>query len=265
MRAIQRLLLAAYALACRLGLLRLPGASRIVLTAYEAYKRRIEAPFLPGMAPLVTPGSLALDIGANVGFFTEPFARWAGPEGRVIAVEPDPANFAALAHRVSSRGLATTVTLVEAAAAATAGPGLTLAQDPDHPGNHRLAPDGLPVRGVTVDELVARVPDHRVSLIKIDVQGAELLVLRGAAQTLARHRPALLVEIDDDALRALGASAGEVCDYLAGAGYAPHAVSARGVGEPLARGEVVERSARGEYLDVLFVSGAATGGDGPRG
>src|SRR5690606_20006409 len=117
-----------------------------------------------------------------------------------------------------------------------------LAIDPFHPAGHYLSADGVPTRAVTVDDLVRQHSPRIVSLIKIDVQGAELRVLHGTAWTLQSFRPALFVELDDKALRSQGASLHAVVDFLASFGYQGHLLSSSGISPALGRMELIDAS-----------------------
>jgi hypothetical protein len=92
-----------------------------------------------------------------------------------------------------------------------------------------------------------------VSLIKIDVQGAEMRVLAGATAILARDRPALFVEIDPAGLARFGASVDSLLGWLAGFGYAPHR-TARGGARPCAREALDRALAHRGYADLLFLA-----------
>ncbi len=59
----------------------------------------------------------------------------------------------------------------------------------------------------------------RVDVLKIDVEGAELKVIRGARETLTRHRPVLVIELDDQLLGAMGTTSAEVRRLLSSYGY----------------------------------------------
>jgi hypothetical protein len=59
----------------------------------------------------------------------------------------------------------------------------------------------------------------RVDVLKIDVEGAELEVLRGAKDTLTRHRPVLIIELEEELLATMGTSSSEVHDLLATYSY----------------------------------------------
>jgi FkbM family methyltransferase len=235
------------------GMLDRPRPRRAFESAYLAYKSLIEAGPVDSLRELVEHGSTVVDVGANIGFFSLRFARWVGPAGRVIAIEPEARNIDSLRRRVERAGLSNIVTCVQAAAADRPGQ-LRLALNPGHPGDHHLAGDGEPVTAITLDELVANDP-HPLALIKIDVQGAEAMVLAGARGVLETHRPALFIEIHEPSLARLGSSPRELIDALIALGYRGHMLTRRGVGSCQDPEELVARSAAG-YIDVLFLPGA---------
>jgi hypothetical protein len=104
---------------------------------------------------------------------------------------------------------------------------------------------------VTIDELAARDP-RRVTLVKIDVQGAEMLVLAGALGVIESHQPAIFVEIADWALERFGSSGDELIATLADLGYSGHMLTRRGIGAAEAPEVLTANSAEG-YIDVLFL------------
>ena len=130
-----------------------------------------------------------IDVGANVGFFSLRFARWVGDRGKVIAIEPEQRNYASLVGAVERQGFSSRVEALRAVAAATRGEVL-LEINPLHPADHKISRDGtgLPVRAVTLDELVQGQSGRRPALLKIDVQGAEMMVLQGAGGILRTGR-----------------------------------------------------------------------------
>lgn len=138
----------------------------------------------------VRPGATVLDVGAHVGYYTLLSAVLAGPSGRVHAFEPNPKNADFLRRHVRINRLDTV--RVEQAAVS------------DHEGTARfdfgtgsgtghLADRGaLEVRTLRLDDYCAQ---HALApaAIKIDVEGAEMSVLQGARETLARHRPVIFL------------------------------------------------------------------------
>jgi len=243
-------LLRAYRGVAASGLLDRPRARRAFESAYLGYKRLIEAGPIEHLRPFAVPGTAVVDVGANIGFFAMRFGDWVGPAGRVYAIEPEARNVAGLRERIARAGLGTVVECVHAAAADE--PGIVrLVRNPVHPGDHHLGPEGEAVPAVTIDGLVAG-GDRRVSLIKIDVQGAEPLVLSGAMRVLADDRPAVFIEVDESALRRAGNSAAELIGTFVALGYRGRVLTRSGFSEELDAAELVARAA-GSYIDVLFV------------
>ena len=220
---------------------------------YDIYKRLIEAPHVRALRAHVQPGTIVVDVGANVGFFTRYFAEWTGTDGRVLAIEPEQQNFERLKAMILSRRLDAVVDAVHAAAAEQEGL-VALTVDPFHPAGHYLSAEGVPTRAVTIDDLVRQRPGRAVSFIKIDVQGAELRVLHGATWTLQSSHPALLVELDEGALRSQGASVEAVVAFLASFGYRGQLLSSSGLSPALGRKELIAASLAHEYIDALFTS-----------
>lgn len=252
-RLLQGWLLGMYRGARRSGILATGPGNALFECAYWAYKSVLEAGDIEPLRHYVAPGRTVIDVGANLGFFTLHFARWTGPGGRVIAIEAEQHNFLSLARRVERAGYASIVTTVHAAAAERSGE-LRLALNADNPADHRLAAAGVAVRATTVDALVEATGWQAVSLIKIDVQGAEGRVLAGAAGTLRRFRPALFLEIDGQGLQFAGSSAAELLRQLQDEGYRPHALERGGVSAALAPGAVEERVRARGYADFLFLA-----------
>ena len=172
-----------FGLTAKLGLQRLPFFNRGFLALYQLYKRYFEAGPIDRLKEFAPEGSLVIDVGANVGFFSLRFARWVGDRGKVIAIEPEQRNYASLVGAVERQGFSSRVEALRAVAAATRGEVL-LEINPLHPADHKISRDGtgLPVRAVTLDELVQGQSGRRPALLKIDVQGAEMMVLQGAGE-----------------------------------------------------------------------------------
>lgn len=162
---------------------------------------------------LVRPGDVVLDVGANIGAHTLPLARLAGPAGEVVAFEPQRVLFQTLCANMALNSVTNARCLPYAVGAAA---GEIDAPRPDYarPGSFGSLAVGGPgpaerVRVVTVDSLAL----DRCRLIKVDVEGYEEQVLRGAAGTLERLRPVLYVENDREERSAA------LVRYVAGLGY----------------------------------------------
>jgi FkbM family methyltransferase len=213
---------------------------------YWIYKSRIEARNALSLMQYVPANSTVIDIGANLGFFTRLFIERSSC-ANVLAVEPEARNLVALRKGAARWGQGR-VEIVEAAVAEVSGT-VNLRVDPRNHADHQLCVDGLPVRAVRLDDLVAEHGVERVGLIKIDVQGAEARVLQGARDVIAHHRPAIFIELDPARLQKQGATSAVILGLLADAGYGFFLLNGTSA-EPCSRG-MIERMAAEGYLDVL--------------
>ncbi len=137
----------------------------------------------------VVPGTTVLDAGAHIGSLTLPLAQRVGPKGHVYAFEPQKKIFRELVYNVRLNELQNVTPLRFALSA--------------EPGIIEMSPtarkDGQTRIGTGGDRAEARTIDSfgfsNVSLIKIDVEGHEAQVLKGAQETIRRWHPVILVEI----------------------------------------------------------------------
>lgn len=249
---LQRFLLGSYGLLARTRLPSTAFGRAVFAAAYEFYKSRWEAPGIIALKPFARPGTVVIDVGANIGFFTRRFSEWVRPGGLVFAVEPEADNFKSLNAMLSRRGLLN-VEPIQAVAADCNGT-LKLQINPLHPADHRIAETGAEVRSLTLDSLLHEKGWADVSLIKIDVQGAEERVLAGAAEILSRFQPALYIEVDDAALKQMRSSAERVFALLSNAGYAIHRIEDDKASSPLSGGDALKCSQSSNYSDFLFVA-----------
>lgn len=232
------------------------------LAVYGLYKRIFEAREIQHLANFARPGAWIIDVGANVGSFTVPFCRWVSDGGKVLAFEPERRNLESLENAVSRAGLSGRVVIVAGGAADSTRSG-RLAINDDHPADHRLidksTSDGVAIDLFAIDDLMRDHGHPPCALIKIDVQGAEAAVIEGARETIRRARPALFVEIDDDALRQQGSSAAALLAILRDMGYSPSVFDADGTPKPKDTATLLEFvSRRGAYADVLFLTHDST-------
>jgi FkbM family methyltransferase len=194
------------------------------------------------LATNIRPNDVVFDLGANVGYFTLVAAQLVRPSGRVVAVEPLPSNVAALRRNVELNKLEN-VTVVEAAVSNSEGTASLALGDSDQSSSLILqrGATSIEVPTVTIDGLV-RSLDVEPSLIKMDVEGAELGVIEGGANTLSTARPTVLCELHTDrpsfslpVPSALDAMGYELC-WIEPAAYeqeifwAPHLVARRRAG-----------------------------------
>lgn len=175
--------------------------------------------------PYLKPGSIAIDVGAHIGNFTVPMARALGPTGAVIAFEPFPQVFDCLEANVRKAASEDVdfarVVRIQKAVGATNGKTKLYCNPSNVAGASLLGnlfgdANGMPVEVVTLDSLPL---DKQISFIKIDVEGGELDVLKGAEKLLLKQHPALFIETQPSAFVAAGITEEDFCAYLRQLGY----------------------------------------------
>lgn len=156
---------------------------------YLLGKRVVEHSELAVVRRLTTKGMVVLDIGANVGFYALKIAKWVGPTGRVLAFEPDPFSFRLLQERARKCQNANVepyhVALGDTTGKAILYCGVSNRGDNRLHASHQEPPvEQHLVEISTLDAFLARNGTEKIDALKIDVQGAEEGVLRGARATL---------------------------------------------------------------------------------
>ena len=159
-----------------------------LLGTYEPYLQA-------ALARWVRPGDVVYDIGAHAGFHTLCAALLVGPSGQVIAFEPYPQNFRSLQRRLSLNPGLPARALEIAASDTTAavrmhGPGSSSQ-------SHIAEAGAVLVDARSLDDLVQAGVIAPPNLIKLDVEGHEAAVLRGARATITAHRPVILCDYND--------------------------------------------------------------------
>lgn len=167
-----------------------------VVAAFVLYYRIHDYEDLSFVRAYLRPGDLFVDVGANIGVYS----LWASESDSVdiVAFEPSSATHARIVENVELNDLSQRIEIVRKAVGAEPGQvRLTTGQD----ALNRVAgaAEGAATEAVEQTTIDAELGDRAPALIKIDVEGAELDVLRGARTSLLLHRPALLVEVNDPA------------------------------------------------------------------
>ncbi len=156
-------------------------------------------------------GQVVYDVGANVGFYSLLAACCVGSSGRVFAFEPVPENLVYLRRHVALNALAQV--MVHPFAVSDAAVSLRFTRGENRSTGHLTIDGDLEVRGITLDDFVFSGGNPPPHIIKIDVEGAELAVLRGAQRVLETHRPLLFLATHGLALHR------DCCDLLRASGY----------------------------------------------
>jgi FkbM family methyltransferase len=216
---------------------RLPVRASLTATAITAAARWTKwlEPELLGLSSVVGPGSVCIDVGSAAGLYTVQLARLAGPSGLVHSVEPLPFAWPAWNRVLRSRS---TPNVRHHFVALSAKPGQSSMSVPM--GRHGLVTGrsfiseqccGLgsnaefakhidfPVPVSTLDALVAEAGLQRLDFIKVDVEGAELHVLRGGKDVIESFRPAMLIEIEGRHTDRYQYAPADVVSWLSQRGY----------------------------------------------
>jgi len=204
---------------------------------------------------VLKPGDVALDVGAHIGFFTMHMADQVGASGRVYAFEPFGPNADLLERSIAENRFGDRVAFRRAAVgAATGAATLTFPVETLNSGGAYLLRTGtVPLAGnrtrevplVAIDALDLRRP---VRFVKMDVEGAEPLVVRGAARVLREDRPTILSELHPIQLdRASGTTADAFLAEMRALGYRAHRVDEASIGAP------IDRAPADALVSVAFV------------
>ena len=173
----------------------------------------------------VKAGDVFYDVGANVGFLTVLAARLVGPGGAVHAFEPVARNVETIRRNVRLNGWSNVRVHPVAVSAASGEQELLVT---DYCGGASLSSAGVTVPGVvkkivvptvSIDDFVRQGKAAPPSVVKVDVEGAEVDVLRGMEHTLRAHRPVLLYEVDDADEAVMRRRWAELDNFVAAAGY----------------------------------------------
>lgn len=155
------------------------------LGSFEYDKQRL-------LEKTITPGSIVFDLGAQAGFYTLLSSVLVGPQGKVFAFEPLPPNLVYLKKHLRLNNI-TNVTIIEAAVSDA--PGIAAFEEGARSTQGHISPHGgLQVKTVSLDDLTSSGKIPYPDFMKVDVEGAEVQVLDGAASLLRRGHPTIFLE-----------------------------------------------------------------------
>jgi FkbM family methyltransferase len=197
-----------------------------------------EADVMKLLARTLRPGDTFVDVGAHVGFHSVLAGQLVGPAGTVFAVEPAPWALELLRANVWRHGL--DVKVLPFAASDAAGTVRLALEEAHRSGAHLTeSQEAVEVQAAPLDELL---PDVAVDVLKVDVEGAEPLVLRGA-RALIERSPRLLVVVEfRDERHLSGESPAEVLAFYSLLGFEPCLLRRNGDVVPASPDAVLEHS-----------------------
>jgi FkbM family methyltransferase len=208
---------------------------------------------------VVRDGDTAIDIGANYGLWAYHLSRAVGSDGQVYSFEPIP--FTARTFRLIGRGLgflknvelvnkgcgekAGTIEFtvpVQDGGAISAGLVHMVGRNDQREGKDKFAAfektKNVPCEVITLDEFLPNV--ERVSLLKCDIEGADLYAMRGARKLLEKHKPVIIIEITPWFLEGFGLSVADIYGFFEELGYRCYRYDDGGTLHPAAVSTIVE-------------------------
>jgi len=190
---------------------------------------------------LIKPGYVVLDVGANIGYFSLLCAKWLRGRGAVYALEPFPNTVRRLERNLHLNPKLGGLVRLRPTAISDFDGSISMSTPDErnsrsNSGCNYLSASGTEKMAVTtLDVFAQREGLARVDLIKADVEGSEVALLRGARETLERFRPIVMIEVNPRALRRFQQTAGDVISLLGKYRYRMACANRLGVLKPLSR------------------------------
>ncbi|GJE53405.1 hypothetical protein GOFOIKOB_6484 [Methylobacterium tardum] len=176
------------------------------------------------------PGSVFVDAGANIGTYTLPASKLVGAGGRVLSFEAHPKTFAYLKRNLENNRVAN-ATALNLALGDKRG-FISIKFDSNNPGETHVSDEKEGTVGVeltTVDFMLGSLGIDEIHYLKIDVEGFELPVIRGAKNTLFNSRNIIIqTELEEKHAARYGHRVSEVCDLLQSLGFVSYKIDNNG-------------------------------------
>jgi len=189
----------------------IPGDTHLSKWIREHRRLDFDIAFLERICENIHGGDVVVDVGAFVGDHTLAYANMtSGSPGAVYAFEPNPVVFRCLVRNMERFSH---VQCIEAGLSNRSSVA-SVSHDPNFGGVHLVEGDG-DVKTMTLDSM--SLP--RLNLMKIDAEGMEVKILRGARETLRRCRPTLVIEVNEGALLRQGTSSSELRELIQSLNY----------------------------------------------
>ena len=230
-------------LMARNGLLRvMNGTDPILLLPQYRHVTEIYEPGVwRSLMNEIKPGDSFADVGVFIGLYTIAAAKRVGPAGHVMGFEPDNSCYRVASRHVQINGVQSTVDLIRAAVGDRNG---VVSFENNNESGHITSKPGeatAEVECVTLDRVL---PDRHLDVLKIDVEGYEEKVLRGAKDLLrdaARKPRVIYIEVHPYAWRDVGTTSDSLLNFLGEYGYEAFTIAGERVGTIETYGEIIAR------------------------
>ena len=169
------------------------GVNGYWLGSYELEKQKI-------FVKIIKKGDIVYDIGANVGFYTLLAAELVGLNGKVYAFEPLPRNIFYLKKHIEMNKC-NNVEIIEAAVSSKSEKSFFIQRENTFTGYLSKDIEGIEIETISIDDLINKSSLPIPHIIKIDVEGAELEVLKGAKDLIATKKPTIFLSVHTKDIR----------------------------------------------------------------
>lgn len=188
----------------------LPNDTHISKWVRESGRLDHDQNMLPIVLPFIKPGAIVIDAGAYIGDHTIAYAKSVGVDGFVFAFEPSPEAFECLQYNLE--GMTNTTCFNQGLSSKIGSKGIV--KYTNNIGMNYLS-EGNDISVTSIDDLGL----FGVDFIKIDCEGYELEILKGAYETINKYKPVLLIEINKETLKRNKVSEKDIFKFLENAGY----------------------------------------------
>lgn len=175
-----------------------------------------------GLFELIKVGDTLIDVGTNIGQTAMTFSKIGGGNSIVYGFEPDLVNYSKAIENLKINSFAN-IHLLNIGLGSKPGKLHLKINTPSNRGGSRIdqtaSANSFEIPIETLDNIIEQKKITKIDLIKIDVEGFELEVIKGAKEVLKKHKPKLFIEVDDNNLKEQNTSAKELIEYLLTFGY----------------------------------------------
>ena len=193
-----------------------------------------ELPTVKFIRSTLKPGAACIDVGAQIGYITLVMASSQDRNVSVLSFEPEDANYAHLQRNLELNDLKNVTTVQKAVSSEPGSIKLYLSAD-ENAGTHstvfvegNVSEKFIEIPCTTLDDEISSRGMQRLDLIKIDVEGAEIDVIRGATNTLKSLKPTIIAELSDALQEAAGFTCAQFKQYMIDLGYSPFTINEDG-------------------------------------
>lgn len=205
---------------------------------------------------LLQPGDNVIDIGANIGYYALIMAKKVGDSGSVFCFEPDKENHLILMKNIENNNYNNRVKIYNNALSDQNGK-LKLYISETNRGDHRIYSsdqerDFIEINAIRLDD-VEEIKNKKLKLIKIDIQGSEMIALNGMKNTILNSNPVVISEFWPKGIRMSGKNPDDYVGFFLSNGYKMHLLTENGF-KPITKNEL-ERQVnveKGNFTNIVF-------------